>query len=251
MTKIALILGYFPKVLPGLNSPKELNTKTPFGKSSSPVLYGKTDNKEIFIILRHGNNNNIPSHNINNKANIFALHELGCRQIIATSCCGSLQDEICPGEFVIFDQFMNFSHRKEQTFSDKLTPDKLNQSSFFKPFSDNLRDSLIEACVINGYTTHTKGIVMAIDSLRQSTRAESNLYRQWGADIVNTTIVPEVIFANELQIQYACISLCTHYEPWRTDIPPASEFEKHEIIESRSENILKVLITGISKLTID
>lgn len=250
MTKIALILGYGPKDFPLLKAEKEINPATPYGKTSGSISICKSNNNEIYILQRHGTDKNIPSFNVNFKANIYALYELGCEYILATSVCGSLQEEICPGEFVIFDQFINSSTHRELTFCDKINIKELNHSSFHKPFSDDLRDCLIEACVVNGLTTHTKGIVIAVDGPRQSTRAESNIYRKWGADVINTTTVPEAILAHELKIGYASISLCTYYDSWRTDIPPASRTEKQEVIDLNSEKLLKAIDTTISILNI-
>ena len=251
MVKIGLILGYGPKDFPLLKNSKEINPSTPYGNISSPILSGTFNDKELFVIQRHGINKDRPSFKVNFKANIYALYELGCDYIFASSICGSLQEEICTGEFVIFDQFINLSTHSELTFSDKLGIDKLNHSSFHKPFSEDIRDCLIESCVKNGFTTHTKGIVLAVDGPRQSTRAESNLYRQWGADVVNTTTTPEAILAHELKINYAAISLCSYYDSWRTDILPASRAEKQEIIDQNSEKLLKILESGISILTIE
>lgn len=246
MTKVGLILGYVSNFDLQILRKKELDYNSPYGKPSSPIIIGEIDDKEIYIIYRHGKDLNIPSYKVNFKANIYALYELGCQDIIATSVCGSLQEEICPGEFVIFDQFIDLTTHSELTYSDKINRDKLNHSSFHKPFSDEIRDILIEACVVNKVTTHTKGIAMAVDGPRQSTRAESNLFRKWGADVINTTSTPEAILSHELGIRYGAISLCTYYDTWRTDIPPSTREEKQEIIDVCGEPISKILQTSIS-----
>jgi 5'-methylthioadenosine phosphorylase len=249
MNKFALILGYGPKYPLVGGKPEEFISETPYGKPSSPVYKEIINGKEVYILYRHGVENAIPSFKINYKANIYALYELGCESIMATSVCGSLQEEICLGEFVILDQFINLTTHSELTFTDKISIDRLNHSSFHKPFSDDIRDFLIEACVVNGITTHTKGIVLAVDGPRQSTRAESNLFRRWGADIVNTTTAPEAILAHELNIPYGAISLCTYFDSWRTDIPPASRIEKRDVIESKSDQILTIIRSGLKNLS--
>ena len=248
MNKIALILGYGPVYGFNSDNPEKLAIETPYGKPSSPVFKDTIDGKEVYIIYRHGVDNSIPSFKVNYKANIFALYELGCESIIATSVCGSLQEEICQGEFVIFDQFINLTTHSELTFTDKIDLEKLNHSSFHKPFADEMRNNLIEASIVNGFTTHTKGIVLAVDGPRQSTRAESNLFRKWRADVVNTTTAPEAILAHELSIPYGAISLCTYYDSWRTDIPPASRGEKQELIELNHDKILTIINKAISSL---
>lgn len=248
MSKIGLILGYGKKFNPELSGAKEKVYETPYGETSGAVLSGNLDNKELHILHRHGSDDSIPSYNVNFKANIYALYELGCEFIIATSVCGSLQEEICPEEFVIFDQFIDLTTHSELSFSDKLSVEKLNHSAFNKPFADKVRDSLIQASVTKGYTTHTKGIVMAVDGPRQSTRAESNLYRKLGADVINTTTTQEAILSHELNIEYGAISLCTYYDTWRTDIPPATRGEKLNIIDLSSHKISEILESSLDNL---
>lgn len=251
MSKIGLILGYGKKFSPELSGSKEQVFETPYGKTSAPVKTGKLGNRELFILHRHGDNDSIPSYKVNFKANIYALYELGCEYIFATSVCGSLREEVCPGEFVVFDQFIDLTTHSELSFSDKLEDEKLNHSAFNKPFADKVRDSLIQSAVVNGFTTHTKGIVMAVDGPRQSTRAESNLYRQLGADVINTTTTQEAILTHELSIQYAALSLCTYFDTWRTDIPPATRGEKLEVIELNSAKIIDILRSSIDNLMED
>jgi 5'-methylthioadenosine phosphorylase len=252
MTKIALILGYCPSVLPKFEVEKKIEHNTPYGKPSSDILFCRMKGSEIFIIQRYGVGNELTPDQINFKANIFALKELGCDNIVATSCCGSLQNEICPGEYVIFDQFINFSLKQEISFNNKNFQPTQNTALMYKPFSDDLRDGLIEACVINQLTTHTKGTIFSADNnLRQPTRAESNLYRQWGADVINKSTIAEVILANELGLNYAGISLCTHYEPWRTDAPPSGINERLEIMNLNSGKFSNAVISCFSILSAD
>lgn len=248
MSKIGLILGYGKKFNPELSEAKEQDYETPYGTTSGKILSGKLKDNELFILHRHGINDSTPSYHVNFKANIYALYELGCEYILATSVCGSLQEEICPGEFVIFDQFIDLTTHSELSFSDKIDIEKLNHSAFNKPFADKVRDCLIQAAVTNGCTTHTKGIVMAVDGPRQSTRAESNLFRRLGADVINTTTTQEAILSHELNIQYAALSLCTYFDTWRTDIPPATRGEKLNIIELSSDRVLEILESGIDNL---
>jgi 5'-methylthioadenosine phosphorylase len=248
MNNIALILGYGPKFPLESSKFNEVSPDTPYGKPSSPIYKTSLKDREVYILYRHGVENTIPSFKVNYKANLYALYDLGCEAILATSVCGSLQEEICEGEYVIFDQFINLTTHSELTFSDKIQIDKLNHSSFHKPFSDEMRDLLIESCVVSGFTTHTKGIVLAVDGPRQSTRAESNLFRHWGADVINTTTAPEAILAHELNIPYGAIALCTYYDSWRTDIPPASRTEKQNIIDLNKDKILTVLNKSLENL---
>lgn len=249
--KIAIILGYGASFSPELTEVKELDYDTPYGKPSGPIITGKLNGAEIVILHRHGKDGSIPSFNINFKANIYAIYELGCEYIFATSVCGSLQEEICTGEFVIFDQFIDLTTHSELSFIDKVDINKLNHSAFHKPFADEVRDCLIQGSVVNGCTVHTKGVVMAVDGPRQSTRAESNLFRKLGADVVNTTTSQEAILAHELKLKYGALALCTYFDTWRTDINPATRGEKLDVIERNSANISKILASGLKNLMED
>ena len=248
MSKTGLIIGYGLDISDSISQGKEQVIDTPYGKPSSKFISGKIDGKEVAILHRHGDKGDIPAFISNYKANLYAFHEMGCKNILATSVCGSLQEEIMVGEMVVFDQFIDLSTHREMTYSDKLPIKKLNHSAFNKPFSDNIRDIIIEASVVKGFTVHTKGTVLAVDGPRQSTRAESNLFRHWKADVINTTTTPEAILAHELGIEYAAISLCTYYDTWRTDIEPATREEKQEVIDSNSDKIKEIVLDVISRL---
>lgn len=248
MSKIGIILGQGLEITKEITGTKEHFLDTPYGKPTAKVITGKIKGKEVAVLHRHGKKNEIPAFQVNYKANIFILHELGCSYILATSVCGSLQEEIMTGEFVIFDQFVDLTTQSELTYTDKLPLEKLNHSAFNRPFSDELRNCLIETAVIKGYTVHTKGTVLAVDGPRQSTRAESNLFRKWKADVVNTTTAPEAILTHELGIQYATISLCTYYDTWRTDIEPATRAEKQEVLTTYADKMHDILIGAIEKI---
>lgn len=246
MSKIALILGKGFNSNIKLEGEKSHYFDTPYGKPSSKILSGTYNDQEVVILKRHGDDESIPSYKVNYKSNIIALYELGCKNILATSVCGSLQEEICTGDFVVFNQFIDWTKHRELSFIDKLPPIQLNHSSMVKPFSDDIRNSLIESAVKLGITIHTKGTVLAVDGPRQSTRAESNLYRNLSADVLNTTTAPEAILAHELKIPYGCISLCTHYDSWRTDILPATYIDKQEIMEQKQQTFSDLFLQAIS-----
>ncbi len=248
MSKIGLILGHGLKLIENISGSKDHFMNTPYGKPSAKFITGKIGDNEVVVMQRHGSKDEIPAFMVNYKANISVFREMECSHILASSVCGSLQEEIMTGEFVVFDQFIDLTKHRELTYTDKLSLDKLNLSACNKPFSYEIRDALIEASVVKGFTIHTKGSVIAVDGPRQSTRAESNLFRKWGADVVNTTTVPEAILSHELGIPYAALSLCTYFDTWRTDIEPATHTEKQEVIDSHSHEMKEIVLTAISKL---
>lgn len=248
MSKTGIITGLDLEIADIISDAKEHFLDTPYGKPSAKVITGKINKKEVIVMQRHGNHNEIPAFMVNYKANLFVFHEMKCSHIFATTLCGSLQEEIMTGEFVVFDQFIDLTKHRELTYTDKLPLDTLNHSAFNKPFSDEIRDCIIEASVIKGYTIHTKGSVLAVDGPRQSTRAESNLFRKWGADVVNTTTAPEAILAHELGIHYGALALCTYYDTWRTDIEPATRAEKQEVVEENKGKMKDILLTALGRL---
>lgn len=248
MSKIGLIQGHGLDLTDKISGGKDHFMNTPYGKPSAKFITGKIGKTDIVAIQRHGSKDDIPAFLVNYKANISVFKEMECTHILASSVCGSLQEEIIVGEFVVFDQFIDLTTHRELTYTEKLPLDQLNLSAFNKPFSDEIRDALIESSVVHGYTIHTKGTVLAVDGPRQSTRAESNLFRNWGADVVNTTTAPEAILAHELGIQYGALSLCTYYDTWRTDIEPATRKEKREVISANSDKMQQIVLTALSKL---
>jgi 5'-methylthioadenosine phosphorylase len=248
MTKIGIILGVEVDLNHSLTEAKEHFLDTPYGKPSAKIITGKIKNTEVVILRRNGKDDETPAFMVNYKANIFAMNYMGCSHILATSVCASLQEEIEIGEFVVFDQFIDLTTHREMTYSDKMDLAKLTHSAFNKPFSDDIRNCLIETAVIKGYTIHTKGTVLAVDGPRQSTRAESNLFRKWGADVVTTTTASEAILSFELGIEYGAISLCTYFDTWRTDIEPATRKEKNEVVEANKGKLIELLLAGIEKI---
>src|SRR3989344_7216645 len=184
----------------GLDNPqllddfKEISVDTPFGKPSSTLIKGKYQGIDLVIIARHGRKHEIPPTQVNNKANIFALKNEGCKYILATSAVGSLKEEIQRGDFVILDQFIDFTRRRDLSFYDKFDFGPLH-TPMAKPFSNDLRKKLINACKELKFGYHETGTVITIEGPRFSTIAESKMFRQWGADVINMSIAPEAILA--------------------------------------------------------
>ncbi len=248
MNKVAIIGGTGLEDLKFIKNPKQASVKTPYGDPSSDIITGKYDNLEIVHILRHGKDHSIPSTQVNHLANFHALKKLGCTHILSTSACGSLQEEICPGELIVLDQFIDLTKQVVTTFSEKHKKGELKYTPMADPFSAELRDHLIEAAVLQGITIHTKGTVITVEGPRFSTRAESNLYRMWGADVINMSTAPEAILANEMGIPYAALAICTDYDSWRTDIKPPTPDEILEILNNNSEKIVKLIKKALARL---
>jgi 5'-methylthioadenosine phosphorylase len=227
---------------------KTKEVDTPFGKPSSPIISGRINNIDVFIISRHGLKHEIPPTEVNNRANIFALKNEGCKYILATTAVGSLRQEIKRGNFVILDQFIDFTKHRKLTFFDKFEFGPIH-TPMANPFSDVLRKKLIESCEELKFAHHKKGTVITIEGPRFSTKAESNLFRQWGAEVINMSIAPECILANEAEVPYAAIAMTTDYDCWKEDEEPVTWDIIKKIMKDNAERVKKVLLETINSFS--
>ncbi len=231
-----------------LENYREIEVDTPFGKPSSKLMCGKLFGIDVAIISRHGKKHEIPPTHVNNRANIFALKYEGCKKIIATTAVGSLKEEIKRGDFVILSDFIDFTRRRELTFFDKFEFGAMH-TPMVKPFSENLRKKLIEVFDELGFSYHKKGTVITIEGPRFSTVAESNLFRQWGADVINMSIAPECILANEAEIEYAAVAMSTDYDCWKEGEESVSWNAIKQIMKDNSERMKKALLKLIESFS--
>ncbi len=226
---------------------KEVEVETPYGKPSSAITCGKIAGTEVCILARHGKKHEIPPTQINNRANIWALAKLGCSHIIATTACGSLREEIRRGDFVVLDQFIDFTRHRHLTFYDSFK-ECPKHTPMAEPFSEFLREKIISACMEAGIKFHPKGTVVTIEGPRFSTKAESRVFRAWGADVINMSIAPEAILANEAEIPYAAIAMSTDYDCWREGEEPVSWEAILKIFGENAEKMKKLLLRVVEKI---
>jgi 5'-methylthioadenosine phosphorylase len=231
-----------------LQSSEEKLVETPYGAPSSSLVCGSVNGTEIVILSRHGRLHIIPPSKVNNRANILALKEAGCTHILASTACGSLREEICRGDLVIPDQFIDFTRHREITFFEEFVPGRMNHTPMADPFDKNLRDLIISTAQVLGLKIHKKGNIVTIEGPRFSTRAESKMFRIWGADIINMSSAPEVILANEIGIPYAAIALSTDYDSWKEDEAPVSWEDVIDVFNRNVSNVLRLIIEVIQKI---
>jgi len=179
------------------------------------------------------------------RANIRALKDVGCTHIIATTAVGSLREEIKPGHIVFPDQFIDFTKKREYTFFDE---GEVVHTSMADPFSEHIRNKLIEVSNNLGLKYHPKGTVVTIEGSRFSTRAESHMFRLIGADIINMSTVPEVSLAKELGFEYATVAMSTDYDCWKENEEPVTFEMVMETMKKNSENVKKLIIEVIPKI---
>lgn len=247
MIKVGIIGGSGlddPRLLKDAEEEKVITT---YGEPSSALVKGKLDGIEVVIIARHGKGHTIPPTQINNRANILALKNAGCTHILATTACGSLREEIKRGDIVILDQFIDFTRLRKLTFFEEFEygAENAKHTPMGDPFSEELREKLITSAEELGLSFHKQGTVITIEGPRFSTRAESKMYRIWGADVVNMSVAPEAILANELGIPYAAVAMSTDYDAWKVDENPVEWSEVLETFLNNVENVKQLLLKVI------
>jgi len=244
MVKIGIIGGSGLDEPDFLENYKEIEVDTPFGKPSSPIVTGKLKGVDVFIISRHGRKHEFPPTQVNNRANIFALKDQGCKFILATTAVGSLREEIKRGDFVILDQFIDFTTQRKVTFFEKFEFGPIH-TSMPNPFSEILRKKLIQSCQDCGVNYHKKGTVMTIEGPRFSTIAESRMFQKLGADIINMSTAPEAILANEAEVPYAVVAMTTDYDSWKSGEEAVTWDGILETFKKNIEKVKQVLVRTI------
>jgi len=231
-----------------LSNPKDVIVKTSYGAPSSPLKCGIIDGVEVVLLARHGREHTIPPTQVNFHANISALKILGCTHILATTAVGSLREEIRRGDFIIVDQFIDFTKQRKMTFFESFEPYKPVHQPMADPYDQHLRKLLIEECRRMNYPFHPQGTVITIEGPRFSTRAESHMFRLWGADIINMSVATETALANEVCIPYAAIAMSTDYDCWKTDEEPVSWDAIAKVFADNAEKVTALLKNVIPRV---
>lgn len=230
-----------PQILRDSNT-KEAENK--WGHPSSSLTLGTIEGVEAVILSRHGKDHGIMPTKINFLANIQALKDEGCTRILATTAAGSLREEIKPGNLVFPSQFIDFTRRRNLTFFE----DQVEHTPMSEPYDKSLRDLLCQTCDELGFAYNKDATVITIEGPRFSTKAESRMFRSWGADIINMSTCPEVILANELKIPYQTIAMSTDYDCWKEDENPVTFEMILERMKENAEKVKALLIKVISKM---
>jgi len=249
MVKIGIIGGS------GLDDPRLLKEArdvvmdTPYGRPSSPLTMGRLDRTDVVMLARHGRSHQFSPGQVNYRANIHALKDCGVTHILATTACGSLRQEIGRGDFVILDQFIDQTRHRQTTFFDSFENGP-RHTSMADPFDDRLRSAMLEAARELDLKVHDRGTVITIEGPRFSSRAESRMYRLWGADVINMSIAPEAILANEIEIPYAAVAMSTDYDCWKVDEEPVTWDEIMMVFNKNADGVKKLLLHTLPKIKI-
>ncbi|MGD0281909.1 MAG: S-methyl-5'-thioadenosine phosphorylase [Dissulfurispiraceae bacterium] len=230
-----------PHIMKGSKSKK---ASTPYGSPSSPLTVGTINGVDVVILARHGKDHSIYPSGVNYRANIHALKKERCTHILATTAVGSLRERIKPGDFVFVDQFIDFTKHRPLTFHDE----KVIHTPMSEPFCHDLRTLLISSAKELKLRYHDKGTVITIEGPRFSTKAESHMFRKFGADIINMSTVPEVILAREVGICYQSIAMSTDYDCWKEGEEPVTWEMVNAIMARNAENVKALLVRTIAKI---
>jgi len=209
---------------------KQVNVRTPFGRTSGPITLAEVEGVPVALLARHGPGHFINPSRVPSRANIFALKTLGVTRILASTAVGSLREEIAPGQLVIPDQMIDRTNGRDRTFFDDLAV----HVELASPFCPTLRSVLLRVGAGSNVTVHQKGTYICMEGPQFSTRAESDLHRSWGGDLIGMTALPEAKLAREAELCYATVALPTDYDCWR---PHASELPKQALLKEIIGNL--------------
>jgi 5'-methylthioadenosine phosphorylase len=226
--KLGVIGGSGVYDMEALTDIQEVKPQTPFGEPSDAIVIGMLSGQRVAFLPRHGRGHRISPTEINSRANIFALKSLGVERIISISACGSLREDYAPRHIVIPDQLFDRTRQRPLSF---FGGGLVVHISFAEPFCPDLSQALYEAVMATGATVHKGGAFVTIEGPRFSTKAESNVFRQWGMDIIGMTAVPEAQLACEAEICYATMAHVTDYDVWH-------ETEETVTVEAVVKNLL-------------
>ena len=243
--EIGIIGGSGLYSMPGFTNQHELRVETPFGDPSDPFVLGELEGRKVAFLARHGRGHRILPSELNFRANIYAFKKLGVERILSVSAVGSLKEEHKPTDFVIPDQFIDRTfHRISTFFGDGI----VGHVAFGDPVCATVANAASHACAAVGVVGKLGGTYVCMEGPQFSTRAESNLYRSWGADVIGMTNLQEAKLAREAEICYATIAMVTDYDCWREGHDAVTIEEIVAVLHQNAENACKVVKAAVAAL---
>jgi 5'-methylthioadenosine phosphorylase len=246
MAIVGVIGGSGLYQIEGIKNVKEVTVKTPFGKPSDVYFTGEIENTKVVFLPRHGRGHAISPSEINFRANIYGMKKLGVEAILSVSACGSLRKEYKPMDFVIPDQFLDRTRkgRADTFFTDGIVA----HVAFADPISHELADILDNCAKALKIKAHRGGTYVNMEGPQFSTKAESNLYRSWGMDIIGMTNLTEAKLAREAEISYATLAAVTDYDCWHPDHDSVTVEMIINNLHSNVANAKKILKAAIPQV---
>jgi 5'-methylthioadenosine phosphorylase len=243
--EIGIIGGSGLYAMPGLENVREERITTPFGEPSDVLVLGDLEGRKVAFLARHGRGHRILPSELNFRANIFAMKMLGVERILSVSAVGSLKEEHKPTDFVMPDQFIDRTFGRIATFfGDGIVA----HVGFGDPVCATVMQAFSEACTTVGVTGKSGGTYVCMEGPQFSTRAESNLYRSWGADVIGMTNLQEAKLAREAEICYATMAMVTDYDCWRAGHDDVTVDQIVAVIHQNAENAAKVVKAAVAAM---
>lgn len=248
MKAIGIIGGSGVYNINGIEILDELVVETPYGVPSDNVIHAKIDGIELYFLPRHGRNHHVLPHEVNYCANIYALKSLGVEYLISVSAVGSLKEECPPGSMVLPDQFIDWTKggRRRTFFGEGI----VGHVSTAYPIDLQLQKVLEESCKDTSSDYHLGGSYLCIEGPQFSSKAESNIYRGFGATVIGMTNVPEAYLAKEAGMAYATLAMVTDYDCWREDDHCSVE-EIMKVMKKNNETAQKVIKSALKRLDVN
>jgi 5'-methylthioadenosine phosphorylase len=246
--EIGIIGGSGLYGMPGLTDVREERVETPFGDPSDPFMLGTLEGRSVAFLARHGKGHRILPSELNFRANIFAMKALGVTSILSVSAVGSLKEEHKPTDFVVPDQFIDRTFARHSTFFGEGV---VGHVGFGDPVCPIVVDTFVKACEEVGVVGKKGGTYVCMEGPQFSTRAESNLYRSWGADVIGMTNLQEAKLAREAEISYATLAMVTDYDCWRAGHDDVTVEQVIAVMHQNSGNAQKVVKAAVRLLPKD
>jgi 5'-methylthioadenosine phosphorylase len=246
--EIGIIGGSGLYGMPGLTGVREERVETPFGAPSEVFVLGELEGRKVAFLARHGKGHRILPTELNFRANIYAMKALGVTSILSVSAVGSLKEEHKPTDFVVPDQFIDRTFARTATFFGEGV---VGHVGFGDPVCPIVVDTFVKACAEVGVVGKKGGTYVCMEGPQFSTRAESNLYRSWGADVIGMTNLQEAKLAREAEISYATLAMVTDYDCWREGHDDVTVEQIVAVMHQNSENGQKVVKAAVRLLPRD
>jgi 5'-methylthioadenosine phosphorylase len=243
--KIGIIGGSGLYSMPGFSAEREVTLETPFGAPSSPYVVGELEGKTVAFLTRHGRGHRISPSELNFRANIWGMKKLGVERIISLSAVGSLKEEHKPLDFVLPDQFFDRTKGRVSTFfGDGLVA----HISFADPICGDLAGEIHAACAAAGVNAKLGGTYLCMEGPAFSTKAESNIYRSWGMDVIGMTNLQEAKLAREAELCYSTVAMVTDYDCWHPEHDAVTVADIIRNLQANAANAAKAVAATVRRL---
>jgi 5'-methylthioadenosine phosphorylase len=242
---IGIIGGSGLYSMPGFTGTEEVHLETPFGKPSDPFVVGELEGKRVAFLARHGRGHRISPSELNFRANIYGMKMLGVERILSLSAVGSLKEEHAPLDFVIPDQFFDRTHCRASTFFDRGI---VAHISFADPVCPQLAGAVVEGCEHLGIRSKRGGTYLCMEGPAFSTRAESNVYRSWGMDVIGMTNLQEAKLAREAEICYVTVAMVTDYDCWHEGHDAVTVDQIIQTLMQNADNARRVVKNVVGRM---